>query len=122
MLPLVLAGLPLSTNAKPMPVTEKRYPRHVILGFQQGGKVYELVSEGEFQPLPDVGDHIEFHDMAGQAKEKTFHYWKKNELALTLKVQRYERTLGESEEEATEALGNPSFRTRHCYHLQSGEK
>ena len=53
----------------------------------QDGRVYELVSDGEFQPLPNVGDHIEFHDMAAEVKARTFHCWKESELALTLKVQ-----------------------------------
>jgi hypothetical protein len=58
----------------------------------QDGRIYELVCDGESQPLPNVGDRIETSYMKAEVKERFFHYEKHNELALLLKVQEYENT------------------------------
>ena len=58
----------------------------------QNGRIYELVCDGENQPLPNVGDRIETSYMKAEVKERFFHYEKHNELALLLKVHEYAST------------------------------
>ena len=52
----------------------------------QDERVYELVCDGENQPLPNVGDRIETSYMKAEVKQRFFHYEKHNELAVLLKV------------------------------------
>lgn len=60
----------------------------------QDGRIYELVCDGENQPIPSVGDRIETSYMKAEVKERFFYYDKPNELAFLLKVHEYESTSG----------------------------
>ena len=60
----------------------------------QDGKRYELVCDGETQPLPNVGDRIEMNEMKADVKERVFYYGKPNELSLLLKVHEFKSTSG----------------------------
>jgi hypothetical protein len=62
----------------------------------QDGRIYELVCDGENQPLPNVGDRIEMNDMKAEVKERVFYYTKPNELSLLLKVREYKSTSGDT--------------------------
>jgi hypothetical protein len=58
----------------------------------QDGRVYELVCDGESQPLPNVGDRIETSYMKAEVTQRFFHYHNPNELAVLLKVSESEST------------------------------
>jgi hypothetical protein len=58
----------------------------------QYGRVYELVCDGESQPLPNVGDRIETSNVKAEVEKRFFYYEKPNELAVLLKVRESEST------------------------------
>ena len=52
----------------------------------QNGRVWELVCDGESQPLPNLGDHITYSDFEAEVRERTFHYQEAGVLRVLLKV------------------------------------